>query len=350
MRVLVTGGAGFIGGHIVDKLLAKGYEVTVLDCLEEPTHYNKSPNYLAKNVLFIEGNILETEKLKEALRGVSVIFHEAATGGFTNNVSKYYEWNTLATAKLWECIEKEKIKLKKFIVASSVAVYGEGKYACKKCGVVFPSPREQVQLEKKKWNLCCPKCEGYVIAQATDEKKPVHPLLHYSQSKYDQERISLIAGKRLTIPVVALRYFLTYGPRQSATNQYTGVCSLFLRQILEGKSPLIYEDGLQTRDFVYVDDIAEANMFVLENEGANNKVLNVGSGKPTAIKYIAENIAKELGKEIAITASNQFRLGDVRDIFADITAIQALGFKPKVTVEEGIRKYVRWFMIRYKQK
>lgn len=343
MRALVTGGCGFIGGHIVDKLLAKGHDVTVLDCLEAPTHSNGNPNYLPKNVRFIQGNILEKEKLLQALEGIDVIFHQAATGGFTDNISKYYEWNTLATARLWEAIQEKRVPLKKFIVASSVAVYGEGKYNCETCGIVFPSPREKKQLEKREWEVQCPTCKKNMTSLPTDEAKPVDPLLNYSQSKYDQERISLIMGKKTNIPVVALRYFLVYGPRQSPTNPYTGICSIFATAFLQNKNPVIFEDGLQTRDFVSVEDVAAANLFVLEKEEANNKVFNVGTGTPTTIKHVVETIAKELGKEPLYEFGEKWRLGDVRHIFADISSIKSLGFIPTVSFEQGSKKYIEWF-------
>lgn len=344
MRILVTGGAGFIGGHIVDKLLAKGYNVTIIDSLEPPTHIDGKPNYLPKNVRFIHGNLLEKEKILQALEGIDVIFHQAATGGFTENVSKYYEWNTLATARLWEAILGKKISLKKFIVASSVAVYGEGKYSCQTCGIVYPQPRKKEQLEKKNWELQCPSCNKILNPLPTDEIKPINPILHYSQSKYDQESISFIQGQKTNIPVVALRYFLVYGPRQSATNPYTGVCSLFATAFLQNKKPTIFEDGLQTRDFVYVEDVADANILVLEKEEANNKVFNVGTGIPISIKYIADTIAKELGKKPIYNIGEKWRLGDVRHIYADISSIKAWGFTPKILFEYGIKKYLEWLI------
>lgn len=342
MRVLVTGGAGFIGGHIVDKLLAKGYDVTVLDCLEEPTHQSGKPNYLAEGVKFIRANVLENDKLLEALDGVDVIFHEAATGGFTENIAKYYEWNTLATLRLWEAIIHKKFPIKKFIVASSVAVYGEGKYSCKTCGIVYPNPRSAEQLNKKQWELKCPNCSSVATHLPTDESKPINPLLHYSQSKYDQERMTLILGKTTGIPVVALRYFLTYGPRQSPTNPYTGVCSIFSTQLMNNKKPVIYEDGLQTRDFVHVSDVAAANMLVLENDEANGRVFNVGTGVQTSIKSVAETLAHGLGKSTEFETGTKFREGDVRHIYADIKSLSSLGFSPKVSLKAGLKEYVEW--------
>jgi len=342
MRVLVTGGCGFIGGHIVDKLLAKEYEVTVLDCLEQPTHQNNKPNYLAKNINFIQGNVLEADKLKQALKDVEVVFHQAATGGFTDNVAKYYEYNTLATAKFWELIVKENIKLRKFIVASSVAVYGEGKYNCQQCGVVTPCSRTKEKLERQEWELRCPACQKILYPMLTDEAKPVNPILHYSQSKYDQERITMIMGKQTKIPVVALRYFLTYGPRQSPTNPYTGVCSLFATKLLKNKKPVIYEDGLQTRDFVFVEDVADANILVMESDNADNYVFNVGTGKTTAIKHVAETIAKSLGKPLEFEIGQKYREGDVRHIVANINELQSIGFAPKFSLEQGLKLYLEW--------
>ncbi len=342
MRALVTGGAGFIGGHIVDKLISKGYDVTVLDCLEEPTHKNMQPNYLNEKARFIKGNVLDSDKLLEAIKGVDVIFHEAATGGFTPNVSKYYEWNSLATAKLWELIIDKKINLKKFIVASSVAVYGEGKYSCKNCKIVYPVPRQAEQLNNHLWEVLCPVCKTAVFALPTDETKPVQPLLHYSQSKYDQERITMIMGKSSGIPVVALRYFLTYGPRQSSTNPYTGICSIFSKQIANNAAPTIFEDGLQTRDFVYVEDVADANIIALENEKANNKIFNVGTGVPTTIQDVAKTLSSSLGKNSELKICGKFRIGDVRHIYADIASLSSLGFAPKVNLKQGLKKYVDW--------
>lgn len=348
MRALVTGGCGFIGGHIVDKLLAKGYAVTVLDCLEEPTHHNGKPNYLPEKVRFIRGNVLEHEKLIDALDAVDVVFHQAATGGFTNNISKYYTWNTLATAALWEVIVQKKIKLRKVIVASSVAVYGEGKYQCSSCGIVSPLPRSVQQLENNDWEVHCLTCDKILTPLPTDELKPVHPLMHYSQSKYDQERISLIMGEKTNIPVVALRYFLTYGPRQSPTNPYTGVCSLFATALLNNKKPIIYEDGSQTRDFVSVEDVADANLFVMEQDAANNKVFNVGTGIPTPIHDVATFIAHELGKDglfekKQLEKKQAYRVGDVRHITADIQSLTTLGFTPRISLREGLQKYMQWF-------
>lgn len=342
MRALVTGGAGFIGGHIVDKLISKGYDVTVLDCLEEPTHKNMQPNYLNDKVRFVKGNVLDSNKLLEAIEGVDVIFHEAATGGFTSNISKYYEWNSLATAKLWEVIVNKKINLKKFIVASSVAVYGEGKYSCKNCGIVYPNTRSVEQLNNHCWEVLCPICKDKVSSLPTDETKPVQPLLHYSQSKYDQERITLIMGKSSGIPVVALRYFLTYGQRQSFTNPYTGICSIFSKQIMNNAAPTIFEDGLQTRDFINVEDIADANMLVLENEKANNQVFNVGTGVPTTIQDVAKTLSSLLAKKSELEISSKFRIGDVRHIYADISSLNSLGFAPKVSLKQGLKKYVDW--------
>lgn len=348
MKALVTGGAGFIGGHIVDQLLVKGYEVTILDCLEKPTHEKGKPAYIPPAVNFIEGNILDKQKLKEALEGVSIIFHEAATGGFTDNISKYYEWNTLATAKLWEYIERNRIVLKKFIVASSVAVYGEGKYNCRKCGVKYPLQRTKEQLVKQAWELYCDTCGGILQTLPTDETKPLNPLLHYSQSKYDQEKISLIMGKRTGIPVVALRYFLTYGPRQSPTNPYTGVCSIFTNALYKNEIPKIYEDGQQTRDFVYVEDVAAANLFVLEHDEANNMIFNIGTGKPTTIMTLAQILAEKLGKKAPILASGTFRQGDVRHIYAETKRLESLGFVAKIDLTVGLKKYLQWALAQKK--
>lgn len=343
MKALVTGGAGLIGSHIVDKLLEKDYEVKILDNLEKPTHLNGKPDYIPSNAEFIVGDVRSIQDWKKALYDVDIIFHEAATGGFTSKTNQYIESNSLGTSNMFEAIIKNKFPIKKIVIASSVAVYGEGKYSCKIHGIIYPKQREIEQLKKKEWEVKCPICKNHVNPLLTDEAKPIDPQSMYSISKYDQETISILLGKQYNIPVVALRYFVTYGPRQSLTNPYTGVCSIFSTQILNKKSPVIYEDGLQTRDFIYVEDVAEANILAMENPKANYETFNVGTGNPTSVSSIAKKLMELYGEEVPLNFPGSFRLADVRHIVADTSKIKRiLNFKPKYSFDEGIKKYIDW--------
>ena len=341
MKVLVTGGAGFIGGYVVDMLLGRGHEVVVLDNLEKPTH-SGIPDYLPKEVKFIRGDVRNRKDVLKSLSGVEVVLHQAATGGFTPSITEYIDSNSLGTANLLELIVAKNIPVKKFIVASSIAVYGEGKYRCRKHGIVYPPVRPEKQLMRREWEMKCPECGLNLVPLQTDEEKPVSPETIYSVSKYDEERISLIIGRKYGIPTVALRYFVTYGPRQSLLNPYTGVCSIFSTRILNGKPPVIFEDGMQTRDFVYVKDVAKANMLAMNKSKADYNVYNVGTGRGVPIIHIAEKLIKAYGKSLKPHLSGEFRPGEVRHMVADISRIKKLGFKPEYDFDRGIEEYVKW--------
>ncbi|GFP28014.1 NAD-dependent epimerase/dehydratase family protein [Candidatus Hakubella thermalkaliphila] len=342
MKVLVTGGAGMIGSHIVDLLLREGYEVKILDNLELPTHRNGMPDYIPKDAEFIKGDLTRKIDLVRALEGVAVIFHQSATGGFTPQVSKYVIANSLGTARLFEVIRDRNLSIQKIIVASSVAVYGEGTYLCPEHGIFYPTMRSIAQLEKRRWEVECPLCQRVSVPQPVKESKPVSPETVYSITKYDQERLALVLGKLYKIPTVALRYFVTYGPRQSIHNPYTGVCSIFATQIANNKAPLLFEDGLQTRDFVFVEDVARANLLVMKEKKADFKVFNVGSGKAIAIREVAETLINKLNGDVQPLITNEFRPQDVRHIVADITDISQLGYSPSVSFEQGIDRYLEW--------
>jgi dTDP-L-rhamnose 4-epimerase len=342
MKVLVTGGAGFIGSNLVDGLLKKGYEVRILDNLEKPTHLNGKPKYLPKEAEFIEGDMRNKDDLLKGLDGVEGIFHLAATGGFSSDIVQYVHSNSYGTALMLELIKQKKFPIKKMVVASSIAVYGEGKYQCKEHGVFYPAQRQLEQLKKGDWSVKCDQCHKPATALATDEKSPPSLNTIYGITKYDQERMILCVGKSLNIPSVALRFFVTFGPRQSVFNPYTGVCSIFSTRILNGKPPIIYEDGDQTRDFVFVEDVVNAAMIVFENPDADYKVFNVGSGKTTSVKSLAEHLIKAYGKTMKPLVNGEFRLGDVRTICADLTALRKLGYEPKFSLEEGLKRYVAW--------
>ena len=334
MKVLVTGGAGLIGSHIVDKLLAKNHEVKILDNLEEVTHLHGKPAYIPKEAEFILGDMRNYSNLEKALKDVDIIFHEASFGGFTPDIEKYVDSNSLGTARMFEVIIQKKLPIKKIIVASSGSVYGEGMYLCSEHGIIYPKQRELKDLKNKEWEMKCPTCRKEATPIQTDEDKPLDPQAIYSITKYDQERMTLLLGKQYDIPVTALRYFVTYGPRQSLTNPYTGIFSIFSTRILNNLPPIIHEDGLQTRDFIFVEDVADANILAMENPKANQEVFNVGTGKAHSVKYLAEELIRSYNKDLSPKNSGSFREADVRHIIPDTSKIRnILGFEPKYTFD-----------------
>jgi dTDP-L-rhamnose 4-epimerase len=342
LRALVTGGAGFIGSHIVDLLLDHGYDVRIFDNLELPTHAAGVPSYLPKDVEFLQGDMRDRAALSKALRSVDVILHQAATGGFTPHIAHYIACNSLGTAQMLEIIRDEKLPVQKIVVASSIAIYGEGKYRCAEHGVVSPSLRPMEQLEHCEWELRCVHCGTTLTPLLTDEETAVEPATAYGVSKYDQERLVLMFGRQTGIPAVALRYFVTYGPRQSVHNPYTGVCSIFSTRILNDLPVVIYEDGLQTRDFVFVKDVARANLFVLEEPRANLMSLNVGTGRPTTIRQLSRLLQDCWGRHALEEFPKRFRPGEVRHIAADCGRLGELGFRAQTTLRDGLSQYVSW--------
>lgn len=346
-KVLVTGGAGFVGSHLVDALIEKGYEVKVFDNLEAQVHgiNQKVPQYLNRETDFIRGDVRNKEQLKRALPGIGAIVHYAAAVGVGQSmyqIRKYVETNTMGTANLLDILANEKHEIEKVIVASSMSIYGEGAYKCEDCGTVFPSLRRDEQLLEKDWEMRCPHCRQVVKPIHTSEDKPLHPRSIYAISKRDQEEMCLVIGRAYQIPTVALRYFNIYGPRQSLSNPYTGVCAICSSRIKNNQPPLIYEDGLQTRDFIDVRDIIQATLLVLVKPEADFQVFNVGTGKPTSVLDIARILAKLYGKEISPQIVNKYRSGDIRHCYADISKIKKLGFVPQISLEEGMKNLVEW--------
>jgi dTDP-L-rhamnose 4-epimerase len=344
-RILVTGGAGFIGSHLVDKLVKMRKDVVVLDNFDHQVHQGKKPGYLNKNAHYIEGDIRDDRALGKALAGVDTIFHLAAKVGVGQSmyeIKNYVDANTLGTASFWEYILNNKLKINKFIVASSMSIYGEGAYKCDKCGVQSPHLRSEDKLKERAWEPLCPDCGSSLTPLPTGEDKRPLSTSVYAITKKDQEELSLNIGISYKIPTVALRFFNVYGPRQSLSNPYTGACAIFSSRIKNDNSPLIYEDGLQTRDFIDVRDLVEACVLAMENEKADYDFYNVGTGRAVTIKEVAETLINLYGKKMLLKITNHYRIGDIRHCYADIAKIKAIGFTPKIGLEEGLRNLVEW--------
>ncbi|OGG20636.1 hypothetical protein A3D03_03245 [Candidatus Gottesmanbacteria bacterium RIFCSPHIGHO2_02_FULL_40_13] len=347
MNILVTGGAGFIGSFLVDKLVLLGHQVTIYDNLEPQVHQGKKPKYLNKDAEFIRADICDKDALGKALKSIHIVFHEAAMVGVGQSmyeVIKYTKVNELGTATLLDLIvNKHRDHIKKIIVAASMSEYGEGLYECGKCGRIKPQLRSEQQLKKKTWELKCSDCLSVLRPIPTSEDVPLNCNSIYAINKRVQEDMVLTLGKTFGIPAVALRYFNVYGPRQSLSNPYTGVAAIFISRIKAGKSPVIFEDGLQSRDFVSVHDIVSANIAVMESDKADYQVFNVGSGNKITIVGLAKLLIKIFGSNLTPEITNQFRTGDIRHCLADITKInKSLRWKPEVKYDEGIKELIEW--------
>ena len=347
MKVLVTGGAGFIGSHIVDGLISKGHEVRILDNLDPQVHGKKQkpPEYLNKKAEFLKGDVRDKKDLKKALDGVDVVFHEAAAVGVGQSmymIDYYVDVNCRGTGMLLEEIVGGEHDIKKLIVASSMSIYGEGVYECGKCGKINPDFRGVKQLEEHDWEMKCPACGKTTKPAPTTEEKPLKPTSVYAVTKRDQEELVLSVGKAYGIPSVALRYFNVYGPRQSLSNPYTGVAAIFQSNLKNNNPPIVYEDGLQSRDFIDVRDVVAANLLVMESKKANYEMFNVGTGNQITVLDIAHTLARLYGKDILPKIENKFRQGDIRHCYPDISKIKKIGFNPKITFEQGMKDLVGW--------
>lgn len=345
MKILITGGAGFIGSHLVDRLIERGDEVVVIDNLEPQVHQNKRPDYLNPGAKYIFKDIGDKKTLLSVLRDAEVIFHQASAVGIGQSmyeIEKYVNANVMGTAKLLDLLVNSENSVKKLVIASSMSIYGEGAYECEKCGAVCPELRPEEQLKRREWEIKCPNCGKQAKPIPTKEDKPLRPTSVYAVSKRDQEELCLSVGRAYGIPAIALRYFNVYGPRQSLSNPYTGVCAIFSSRIKNNNPPTIYEDGLQTRDFIYVDDVINANMLAMERSQADYKTLNVGTGKSISILEVARVLSKLYGKGIEPKVVNKYRSGDIRHCFADVSEIHKIGFEPKTSFEEGMKKLVEW--------
>lgn len=343
-RILITGGAGFVGSHLANRLLREGYQVRVLNNLSEQVHQNSAkPDYLHPQVELIQGDIRDAAKVAEALKGVDAVYHLAAAVGVGQSmyeINQYVDVNNRGTAVLLEALAKQPVA--KLVVASSMSLYGEG-YYCDSTGNTFaPRERELAALKVGEWEL---RHNGQILQPVpTPESKMPSPSSVYALSKYDQEKLCLMVGSAYKIPTTALRFFNIYGPYQALSNPYTGVLAIFSSRILNGRAPMIFEDGNQRRDFVSVHDIAEACLLAMESDKANGEVFNIGSGENYSIKQIASEVARVLDREdLTAEITGEYRVGDIRHCFADIhKARELLGYRPSVHLEDGLRELADW--------
>jgi dTDP-L-rhamnose 4-epimerase len=346
-QILITGGAGFVGSHLADGLLSAGHAVRILDDLTPQVHPAGRPDYLSQNVELMVGDVRDPNRLKEALAGVDVVYHFAATVGVGQSmyeIARYMSVNTQGTAELLQAILDSKKPPEKIVVASSMSIYGEGRYMCSACGrQAAPPVRSTEQLKSGEWELHCDACHAVLRPLPTDETKPSEINSMYALSKRDQEELCLIYGRTYGLPVTALRFFNIYGTRQALSNPYTGVAAIFAARMLNNQAPLVFEDGEQMRDFVSVHDIVRANMLAMERVESNGEVINIGCGKPISIRKVAEILAKSLGKDLQPVITEKYRAGDIRHCYADLTkARHLLGYEPQVSYEEGFRELAEW--------
>ena len=345
-KILVTGGAGFIGSFLVDRLILDGHEVTILDSLIPQVHHGKKPEYLNPHAQFIQGDVCDKEAVEHALRDVSVIYHLASRVGVSQSnyeIEEYVSGNVTGIATILDTVVEKKLPIEKILMTASMTSYGEGDYECSACGNVKPALRVSAPDVFGSFEPKCPKCGGVLRAIATDESSFLTNNSIYSLTKHMQEQILFHIGKMYKIPVVSLRCFNVYGPRQSLSNPYTGVAAIFISRLKNGSRPVVYEDGRQTRDFISVHDVVDVLVLALENEKANFQKMNIGSGKAIAIADVARKIATLLSVSIEPEITMKYRVNDIRHCFADTAlAKRLLGWTPKISLEEGLKELIEW--------
>lgn len=337
-KILVTGGAGFIGSHTVDLLLKKGYLVRVLDNLQKRVHPKGKPDYLPKEVEFIKGDVANPKDLLKALKGVDAVYHLAAYQDYLPDFSHFIHTNTESSVLIFELILQHKLPIKKIVFASSQAVSGDGKWKCFTHGEFWAEQRPLTQLEKGDWDVKCPKC-GKKTENVLMTEDIAMPITTYGISKYAIELLASVLGKKYSIPTVCMRYTYVQGPRNSIYNAYSGIARVFAQRILNNKRPILFEDGLGLRDYVSVYDVAKANLLILEDDRANGKVYFVGGGKGFTNLSFAKIILEVFNSHLEPDIPGIFRVGDTRSTVSSIESIGKLGWKPKVSLEESIRQY-----------
>ena len=341
MRILVTGGAGFIGSHTCDRLLSLGHEVVVLDALTQPVHRNGRPGYLSSEVDFYQGDTRNRNLVSNLLRRVDAVYHFAAYQDYLPEFSKFSDVNVVSTALLYEIIVAERLDLARVVVASSQSAMGEGLYRCPVDGEQVPGMRPESALAAGQWDIPCPVCGGALEMQATPERIS-NPQNAYGMSKLAEEMVAVNLGRRYGIPTVALRYSIVQGPRQSVYNAYSGACRIFCLSYLLGQAPTLYEDGGAIRDYVNIDDVVDANVLVLSDDRAAGRVFNVGGGQAVTTREFSDVVRRQYGSSQPGVVTAEYRFGDTRHILSDISALRGLGWEPQHTPADSVAAYAEW--------
>jgi dTDP-L-rhamnose 4-epimerase len=341
MKVLVTGGAGFIGSHMCDRLLAVGHEVVVLDGLTPPVHRGGRPANLSPDVEFYQGDTRNRDLVTNLLRRVDAVYHLAAYQDYLPDFSRFSDVNVVSTALLYEIIVAERLDLARIVVASSQAAMGEGLYRCPDDGDQLPGMRAESAVAAGQWDIPCPECGGPLELRATPERIS-NPQNAYGMSKLSQEMVAINLGRRYGIPSVALRYSIVQGPRQSVFNAYSGACRIFCLCYMQGIAPILYEDGEAIRDYINIDDVVDANMLVLDDTRAVGRVFNVGGGRAVTTREFADIVMRQYGSAQPGLVTGDYRFGDTRHILSDVSALRALGWEPQRTPAESVAAYAAW--------
>jgi len=365
MKILIIGGAGFIGSHTADALQKKGHVIRILDSLEKPVHLKGKPNYLPEDAEFNIGDVRDKNILGNALRDIDVVYHFAAYQDYAVDFSKYFSVNSVGTALIYEIIVEKNLPIEKIIVASSQSVMGEGRYICVRCNEVekllqktefgyelinrednpnsfiYPNIRLEAQLKKGQWDFKCPNC-GKKLDVVSSDEYIANPQNQYGISKHSQEQIALNLGKRYGIPTTCLRYSIVQGARQSFYNTYSGAMRIFCLNLFFEKKPTIYEDGNQLRDYINIHDVVDANLLVLRKKEADFQIYNVGGGKAYTVKEFYKQAANIFNKDITPNINNEYRYGDTRHIISDISKLKELGWEPNVPIEQSIEEYKQY--------
>ena len=344
--VLVTGGAGFVGSHLVDALLAAGERVRVLDNLDPLAHPGGGPAHLDPRAELVVGDLRDKRAVERALEGVDRVWHlggVVGNGESMINVRRAVDHNAGGTATLLEAVVARRHSIRRLVAASSMVVYGEGSYSCPEDGPVHPGPRSPVRLRRRDWEPRCPVCGGRVTPVPTAEDAPLRPTSVYGITKRDQEELVLVLGRAYGLETVALRYLGVYGPRQALGNPYTGVAAIFAARVLNGRAPIVFEDGAQLRDLVHVSDVVRATRLAMDAPAAAGHAINVATGDRVAILDLAGRIVAALGSDVPPELPGEHRAGDIRHCFADVArARDLLGFEARVTLDDGLPELARW--------
>jgi len=341
MKILVTGGAGFIGSHTCDRLVSQGHEVVVLDALTAPVHRDRRPSYLTPGAELFVGDVRNRDLLANLLRRVDAVYHFAAYQDYLPDFSRFVDVNVVSTALIYEIAVAERLDLQRVVVASSQSAMGEGLYTCARDGEQTPPMRSEAALRAGQWDIECPQCGGPLELLRTPERVS-NPQNAYGMSKYTEEMHAINLGRRYGVPTVALRYSIVQGPRQSVYNAYSGACRIFCLHYMLGGAPVLYEDGGAVRDYVNIEDVVAANELVLTDERAVGRVFNVGGGVPYTTTEFAEIVRAHYGSDRSARVTGEYRFGDTRHIVSDISALQGLGWAPCNGPADSVASYAEW--------